>query len=306
MRRLITVKFSVGIVSNPGSFCGGQKSNVNTRRANAVVWAAAAIMSPITANAQSAPDTTGDSPIGVEMCFVHRSALNAVFRAQVVIVNQHVRQPPPQQQQMQPPPQLVIARPRGDGASPPGARSPQFPAIPPFVGAGASPLETPATSGQSQPQVRYHKQVSARFPCRHVLGALLNLAMCRRERVTADVIESWAAQPFLKLTTGYAAVCTCFASAGSTRLKRCSLAVNPCIVQPVDAANRKHEPPIVVSAVPIPLIQSATLASYHAGPAACGHRGGAAAEAPCGRRGKLAPNQQHIRPADARSAPTLS
>ena len=79
---------------------------------------------------------------------------------QVVIVNQHLRQPPPQQQQMQPPPQLVIARPRGDGASPPGARSPQFPAIPPFVGAGASPLETPATSGQSQPQLRYHKQVS--------------------------------------------------------------------------------------------------------------------------------------------------
>ena len=75
-------------------------------------------------------------------------------------MNQHLRQPPPQQHQTQPPPQLVIARPRADGASPPDSRSPQFPAIPPF--AGASPLETPATSGQSQPQLRYHKQVG--FP----------------------------------------------------------------------------------------------------------------------------------------------
>ncbi len=97
----------------------------------------------------------------------------------MVIVNQRLRQAPPQQQQMQPPPQLVIARPRGDGASPPDGRSPQFPAIPPFAGAGASPLETPATSGQSQPQLRYHKQVSARSHGTHVLGAMFSTAIMR-------------------------------------------------------------------------------------------------------------------------------
>ena len=84
-------------------------------------------------------------------------------------MNNHPRQQQQQQQQQQHqmgPPQLVIARPRGDGfgTSPPEAPSPQFPTIPPFAGAsarepGLSPMETPASSSQSQPQLKYHKQV---------------------------------------------------------------------------------------------------------------------------------------------------
>ena len=136
---------------------------------------------------------------------------------QVVIVNQHMRQPQPPPQQMQPPPQVVIARPRGDGhgsSSPPDAYSPQFPAIPAFTAGGASPMETPASSGQSQPQVKYHKQVCLRVVVENpVSSAMLCLASPVSIIVPAALIsELYGVAAPISTGTHYVMTSTCWAA----------------------------------------------------------------------------------------------